>query len=131
MSGTEPPIRVLAAVLRRGDRVLLCQRPPYKRHGGLWEFPGGKLEPGESLHDAARRELEEELALRATSVGSTLFTCSDPGSAFVIEFVEVTAVGIPLPIEHAELQWCTFADARELPLAPADRAFVEHQLATG
>ena len=51
----EAPLRVIAAVIGRADTLLLCQRPPHKRHGGLWEFPGGKLEPGESDADAARR----------------------------------------------------------------------------
>ena len=56
-------IRVIAAVIARGDRLLVCQRPPHKRHGGLWEFPGGKCEPGESDLEAARRELHEELGV--------------------------------------------------------------------
>ena len=56
--------RVLAAVIWEGDSVLICQRPPHKRHGGLWEFPGGKVRPGESRLDAARRELWEELNLK-------------------------------------------------------------------
>src|SRR5690606_20769929 len=66
---THCTIRVLAAVIRRDGRWLVCRRPAHKRHGGLWEFPGGKLEPGESLLEAATRELEEELAVRVTGVG--------------------------------------------------------------
>ncbi len=54
-----PPIRVIAAVIRRGPELLVCRRPAHKRHGGLWEFPGGKCEPGESDADTARRELLE------------------------------------------------------------------------
>jgi 8-oxo-dGTP diphosphatase len=117
-------IRVLAAVIRRGDCVLLCRRPAHKRHGGLWEFPGGKLEPDETLLDAARRELLEELQLYATSVGEPLFVCHDPGSAFIIEFTEVTVEGEPVALEHEEVQWLPIARAKQLPLAPADEAFV-------
>jgi len=124
-------IRVLAAVLRRQDRVLLCQRPVHKRHGGLWELPGGKLEAGESLHDAAVRELQEELALQATSVGPALFTCSDPGSAYVIEFALVDADGEPHALEHAALAWVTLEEAASMSLAPADRAFIEFARAQG
>lgn len=125
---TEPSrserIRVIAAVIRRGDRILLCKRPAHKRHGGLWEFPGGKLELHESLLEAARRELGEELGLRVTSVGDTLFVCHDPGSRFVIEFVAVAAVGEAVAIEHDEVRWTTSAQCRQLELAPADAAFV-------
>jgi 8-oxo-dGTP pyrophosphatase MutT (NUDIX family) len=48
---------VVAAVIERDGRLLVCQRPAHKRHGGLWEFPGGKCDPGESDAEAARREL--------------------------------------------------------------------------
>lgn len=119
------PVRVLAAVIRRDGRYLVCQRPAHKRHGGLWEFPGGKLQPGESLEAAARRELVEELALEAMGVGRVLFACRDPGSAFLIEFVEVHAAGEPRPLEHSALRWLTPAELRQLELAPADRAFAD------
>jgi 8-oxo-dGTP diphosphatase len=118
------PVLVIAAVIRRGDRVLLCKRPAHKRHGGLWEFPGGKLEEGESLLRAAQRELVEELGLQATSVGHLLFECQDPGSAFVIQFVEVVAVGEPNALEHDEVRWISIDQAAGLPLAPSDAAFV-------
>src|SRR5690606_9965910 len=86
----QAPVRVIAAVIERDGRFLICQRPAHKRHGGLWEFPGGKVDPGESLLDAARRELDEELGLTALSVGDVCFTARDPGSPFIIEFVPVT-----------------------------------------
>jgi 8-oxo-dGTP diphosphatase len=117
-------VPVIAAVIRRGDRVLLCRRPAHKRHGGLWEFPGGKVETGETLLEAAQRELAEELELHATSVGELLFECRDPGSAFLIQFVTVTATGEPRPTEHDEVLWVSLAQAATLELAPADSAFV-------
>ena len=82
-------VRVLAAVVRRDGRVLLAQRPAHKRHGQLWEFPGGKLAAGEDCLAAARRELHEELGIRVESIGATLFERQDPGSEFLIQFVEV------------------------------------------
>jgi mutator protein MutT len=123
-------VRVLAAVIRRGDRVLLCKRPSHKRHGGLWEFPGGKLEHGESLLDAARRELSEELGLQVTAVRETLFFCRDPGSEFVIEFVDVDVEGEPVAIEHEIVRWVRGEDMLGLNLAPADAAFVARRFGT-
>ena len=118
-------IQVVAAVVERNGRYLLGRRPAHKRHGGLWEFPGGKMRDGESLFDAAHRELQEELALSATGVGSTLFSASDPGSPFVINFVEITVDGEPEPTEHSEIGWFALAPLREMALAPSDAAFVD------
>lgn len=116
-------IRVLAAVIRDADRYLVCLRPAHKRHGGYWEFPGGKLKPDETLLEAASRELREELGVEVQSVGETLYSCQDPGSNFLIEFVEVQVTGIPQPIEHDEIRWVTPQEMRDLRLAPSDRAF--------
>ena len=116
-------IRVLAAVIERQGTVLICRRPAHKRHGGLWEFPGGKLEALETLAEAAHRELEEELAVRVVSVGDTFLQVADPGSRFVIEFAAVEISGEPEAREHDEIRWAAPADLFELPLAPSDALF--------
>ena len=116
---------VLAAVIQRDGQYLICQRPAHKRHGGLWEFPGGKLESGETHQDAARRELAEELGVDVQTVGTPLFSVADPGSEFVIEFVPVTIEGEPRCIEHSAVQWLTIDELAKLALAPSDRLFVE------
>ena len=116
-------IPVLAAVIRRGDRYLLAQRPAHKRHGGLWEFPGGKLEPGEGWREAARRELREELAVGVVAVGEPVWRRRDPGSPFEIVFVPVTIDGEPRPLEHPAVRWVAPAAMTALPLAPTDQAF--------
>ena len=121
-------IRVLAAVVRRGDRYLVAQRPTAKRHGGLWEFPGGKLEPGESTEDGLRRELREELGVRLERAGDHLLSVADPGSAFRIEFIEVSFAGEPQCLEHQRVAWMSVAELRGLDLAPVDRVFVERRL---
>jgi mutator protein MutT len=125
-----PPdtIRVVAAVVSDGDRLLVCQRPPHKRHGGLWEFPGGKCELGESDAEALDRELREELGVAAAEVGAELFAIQDPNSPFLIAFAPVTIVGDPVCHEHAALRWGTPAELERLPLAPSDRRFVESLL---
>ncbi|NUS98780.1 MAG: NUDIX domain-containing protein [Gemmatimonadaceae bacterium] len=122
-------IQVLAAVIKRADRYIIRKRPPHKRHGNLWEFPGGKLEPDESLLDAANRELQEELGVAAVKVGEPLVSFADPGSPFVIEFVPTEIRGDPTCVEHSELRWATLHEIQSLPLAPTDRQFVEFALA--
>lgn len=116
--------RVVAAVVVREGRLLLGRRPREKRHGGLWEFPGGKLDEGESPADAARRELAEELGLSVTRTGDRLHAVRDDDSPFVIEFHSVETSGEPQPIEHSEIGWFTLAESARLELAPADAAFV-------
>ena len=114
----------MAAVIRRDERLLVGQRPEHKRHGGLWEFPGGKLHDGESLLDAAQRELREELCLDVRGGGAEVFSAHDPGSPFVIRFVELEVHGDPEPLEHSQVGWFTPAELEDMPLAPSDAAFV-------
>ena len=116
-------IRVVAAVIERNGRFLLCQRPAHKRHGNLWEFPGGKFEPGETVEAAARRELAEELGVSIHSCGNQLYAINDPDSPFVIEFYPVEIHGEPMCMEHSALDWVTLPAMLSLDLAPSDRRF--------
>lgn len=122
---THAPIPVVAAVIRRGNRYLVGRRPPEKRHGGLWEFPGGKLDHGETLREAAARELSEELELVLTATGRTLLRKHDVGAPFEIVFVEVEVESAePVPHEHTEVGWFTAEELGSMELAPSDAAFV-------
>lgn len=129
MPESEPLVRVVAAVVSRGDELLLCQRPLHKRHGGLWEFPGGKCEPGESDADALRRELHEELGVEVMGVGEEELAIHDDGSPFLIVFVPVRIAGEPRCHEHIALRWAEPHELADIPLAPSDRRFAEHRLA--
>jgi 8-oxo-dGTP pyrophosphatase MutT (NUDIX family) len=120
---SDAAIPVVAAVIRRDGRYLLGRRPEHKRHGGLWEFPGGKVLAGESRFDAARRELAEELGLEVDRLGALLHAVRDPGAPYVIEFVEVVARGEPAALEHSSVGWFSAAELRGLALAPADAVF--------
>ncbi len=117
-------IRVVAAVVERDGRRLLGRRPEEKRHGGLWEFPGGKVQAGESITDAVTRELAEELSLQVTTVGVTRLTVRDGDSPFVIDFVDASATGVAAAHEHSEIGWFTLTKMNGVALAPADAAFV-------
>ncbi len=119
-------IPVVAAVILRDDLYLVARRPDHKRHGGLWEFPGGKLTPDESKDEGIRRELTEELSLDVVSVEATLFSTYDEGTPFIIDFVKVAVQGIPELSEHLEMGWFGLDALALLPLAPADALFVEH-----
>lgn len=122
-----PLTRVVAAVIADSNgRLLLCQRPSHKRYGGLWEFPGGKIEPGETDLEAARRELREELGVQVTDLREPLLKIHDPGSTFIIEFMPVAVNGTPQPLEHSELRWTPVSELLALPLAPSDRSFAQH-----
>jgi 8-oxo-dGTP diphosphatase len=125
IAGANRTVDVLAAVIREGDRFLVCRRPGRKRHAGLWEFPGGKIAAGESMAAAAERELREELKLELTRAGDHLFSYRDPGSPFLIHFVEVEVEGTPVALEHEEVRWVPRFDLAELPMAPADRVFAD------
>lgn len=124
-AATDCEVTVIAAVIERAGLYLICQRPVHKRHGGLWEFPGGKLEPGESLLEAAIRELREELAVQVVSIGPVRFRKNDGDSAFSINFVDVTVEGEPVPLEHSAIQWRCAEDLLKLPLAPIDSQFAK------
>ncbi len=115
-----PPIRVLAAVIERDGRYLLGLRPAGKRHAGQWEFPGGKVEPGESDAQAMARELHEELGLGFVAVGHEVCVQHDGASPFEIHFLAVTVTGEPVAHEHEALAWIAPHEFGSYPLAPSD-----------
>ena len=113
---------VVAALIWDGDRFMICQRPPEKARGLLWEFVGGKVEPGETREQALIRECQEELAITVAvqdvfmevdhvypdlTVHLTLFNAS-------------IAEGTPQKIEHNDLRWITVDEIDEYEFCPAD-----------
>ena len=116
-------ISVVAAVIERAGSYLICQRPLQKRHGGLWEFPGGKLLDGENAVEGAGRELAEELDIEVQSVGEPLLSLKDPGSDFVIMFCPVEVVGEPTANEHLDVRWVEPGELLDFDLAPSDQRF--------
>lgn len=117
------PVHVVAAVVQRSGKYLICRRPARKRHGGLWEFPGGKLQECEDLVHAAQRELAEELGITVVALGRTLLSLRDVDSPFLIHFVEAETEGEPLALEHEALAWVSPGEFAAYPLAPSDRIF--------
>ena len=121
-------IPVVAAVAQREGRFLVARRGPGVRHAGSWEFPGGKLRPGEDLAAGAQRELMEELALEVDAVGRLRYRARDPGSLYLILFVDVVVRGEPTLREHEAVGWKSPRELSRLPLAPCDARFVRESL---
>jgi len=118
------PVPVVCAIIVRDDRIMIAQRPPDKKLGGLWELPGGKVEPGESAEAALHRELYEELGctVRITRTLPFFVHAYPWGSIELIPFIcELTADSSePHPHEHTALVWVEREQLRAYELAPAD-----------
>ena len=121
-------ISVVAAIIRKENKVLLGRRPNHKRHGGLWEFPGGKVDEGETDVEAVTRELVEEFGVETVSVGKVVYECRDPSSPFLVRFLDVVIRGRPEPTEHTEMDWFEPDLLATLRLAPCDARFVADHL---
>ena len=122
---TSPSILVVAAVIERRGRYLLARRPPDKAHGGLWEFPGGKVGVSESPAVALARELHEELALENVRVHAELRALRDTAAGLELRFHAVETRAAPIALEHSALGWYRPADLSALALAPLDRSFAQ------
>lgn len=121
------PIPVVGAVIVRDGLVLCARRGPGKHLAGQWEFPGGKLEPGETAEGALVREIEEELGCRV-AVGDLIVTAAHVYAAktIVLSTYRCAVVdGEPVPTEHAEIAWVDPADLTALDWAPADLPTVD------
>jgi 8-oxo-dGTP diphosphatase len=120
---SRPSTTVTAAVLRDAEgRVLLAQRTAGREHAGCWEFPGGKLEPGETVVDGLRRELVEELGI---TIGASRPLIALPwrvgGADLLLEVREVDDyAGTPRGCEGQSLQWQTLGQLGTLSMPPAD-----------
>lgn len=113
---------VVAALIWRGEKFLICQRPEKKARGLLWEFVGGKVEKGESREDALRRECREELALKVepTEVYAEVLH-EYPDITVRLTLFCTTAEGEPTLLEHRDLRWITPAEIPLYDFCPADR----------
>ncbi len=119
-------LRVVAAVLVRDGRVLAAKRAAHKREGGLWELPGGKVEPGEDDATALIRELGEELGVIVT-VGAALGESEHAYGHGVVRLVALhctLVTGEPTPLDHEALCWLGPHELESVPWAPADVPFL-------
>lgn len=123
---TKPHLLVTAALVRKAGQVLITRRPDHSHFGGLWEFPGGKVEKGESFGACLARELQEELGI-SVRVGSLLYTAHfEYDDRYVtIYFMDCEIVsGEPRPIGCSEVRWVSIAELNHYPMPPADLEFI-------
>lgn len=118
---------VVAALLWDGDRFMICQRPAHKARALLWEFVGGKVEPGETKEQALTRECREELAV-TIAVQEAFMTVVHEYPDITVRLTLFNAVivdGTPQKLEHNDIQWITQAQIPLYDFCPADTEILE------
>lgn len=118
---------VVAALIWNGDRFLACQRPAHKARGLMWEFVGGKVEPGESREDALIRECREELdvTVEVRDVFTEVTHVYPDLTVHLTLFNAVIAEGTPKLLEHNDIRWITAGEAERYDFCPADQEILE------
>ena len=119
-------IEVVAAVIERDGKLLITRRPEGSHLSGLWEFPGGKPQPGETFEQALRREIAEELGAEV-SVGERIETIEwqYPDKRVRLVFFRCDVRGEPRPLEGQEMAWVTPADLARYEFPPADATLIQ------
>jgi 8-oxo-dGTP diphosphatase len=119
-------IVVTAAVIDQDGRVLVARRGPAERHAGLWEFPGGKVEPGESPEQCLVRELREELELEAEVVEHLAdIPAGSSETPLLLRFYETRILsGRPVLHVHDRVEWVPYAGLTSYNFLPADIGMV-------
>ena len=125
--GDRKIVEVVAALIWDGDRFLICQRPASKARPLLWEFPGGKVEPGETMEAALIRECREELAVTLT-VKEPFMAVTHQYEDVVIHLTVLNAAifeGAPCLLEHHDLRWIKPAEISRYAFCPADETVLK------
>ncbi|HPH95249.1 MAG TPA: A/G-specific adenine glycosylase [Anaerolineaceae bacterium] len=128
---TVPHYIVTAAILQRDGLILLAQRKPDGLLGGMWEFPGGKQQPDETLADCLARELQEELGVEA-AIGAPFGVYRHAYTHFKVTlhaFFCTLMQGEPQPLDAAQLRWVQPAELRDFAMGKIDRQIAENLLA--
>lgn len=118
---------VVAALIWRGERFLACQRPAHKARGLLWEFVGGKVEPGERREEALIRECREELGV-TVEVGEMFMEVDHVYPDLTVHLTLFHAAipeGEPQKLEHNDLRWLTVEEIDQYDFCPADIEILE------
>lgn len=120
-------VEVVAALIRDGRRFMICQRPAHKARGLLWEFVGGKVEPGETKRQALIRECREELGVTVT-VGDVFMDVAHEYPDITVHltlFSAAIADGVPQKLEHADIRFITPDEIPAYEFCPADTVLLQ------
>lgn len=120
-------VEVVAALICKGEKFMICQRPANKKRGLLWEFVGGKVEKGESKEQALIRECKEELDI-GIEVDSEFISVKHTYPDITINLTVFNArivSGKPTLLEHNELKWITKNEIQKYNFCPADEVILE------
>ena len=115
-------LEVAAAIIRKDEKILICQRPANKDLGLLWEFPGGKIEAGEIGEQAVIRECREELGV-TLKINSFFMdvTHEYPNRTVHLSVYNCSLTdGEPVRLEHNDMQWITASECGKFEFCPAD-----------
>ena len=115
-------VEVVAALVWDKDKFMICQRPAHKARALLWEFVGGKVEPGDTKEQALIRECQEELAI-TLSVGDVFMDVVHEYPDITVHLTLFNATiskGIPQKLEHNDIQWIAPAEIPQYDFCPAD-----------
>ncbi len=132
MAEVDRELRVVCAVISdESGRYLVARRPQGKALAGKWEFPGGKVEPGEEPSEALRREIEEELGVTISVMDplTEVVHHDNSGCIRLLPFSARLNDGVPRAIEHESIRWVSLKELMALDLADADVPIVR-QLST-
>jgi len=119
--------RVAVGVLRRNGKILACQRKKGGRYELKWEFPGGKLEPGETVEECLARELREELSVNAHTIGRIEVQSAeyDDGGTFEVAYCEVIGFdGEPTNNVFEQIRWVTLRELRKLDILEGNKDYI-------
>ena len=115
-------VEVVAALIWDGDKFMICQRPANKARALLWEFVGGKVEPGETKAQALIRECQEELAI-TLSVDEVFMDVVHEYPDIIVHltlFNATIAEGVPQKLEHNDIRWISVDEIDHFSFCPAD-----------
>ena len=124
---------VVAALIWDQDTFMICQRPAHKTRGLLWEFVGGKTEPGETSEQALIRECREELAVTVAPEDIFMDVVHEyPDMTVHLKLYNaVIAEGVPQKLEHNDIRWITVEEIDQYSFCPADVEILERLKKTG
>ena len=120
-------IEVVGAIIKEGGKYLVGQRAAHKTQGGLWEFMGGKIEPGETPEEALQRECREELALEIEGsriIDSVVHEYPEKTIRLTLLECRPKSSSVPQALEHQAIRWVTPEEMRGMPFCPADAELI-------